>query len=255
MVSGFVAALEAGAVIIVKCDGDGQMHPGDIVKLVEPLLDGRAEYSKGCRFHHSEDLWKMPRARLFGNIGLTFLTKLASGYWHVLDPQNGFVAIDAATLRQIPLHRLARGYYFENDMLARLNVVGARVVDVPLPARYGSETSSLSSWKALVGFPPRLVRSLVERILLKHFVYDVTPTALFGSAGVLLFAAGSAFGLYHWIHNALASRSTPAGTVILAAVPVLLGFELMLRALVFDIESTPRPARPSRTSGSPPSTA
>jgi glycosyltransferase involved in cell wall biosynthesis len=246
MATGFQAALEAGLDVVAKCDGDGQMDPEDLPLLLDPLLDGQAEYAKGCRFHHADELRRMPVARLAGNIGLTFLTKLASGYWHVLDPQNGFVAIDAATLRQLPIAHLARDYFFENDMLIRLNVLGARVIDVALPARYGTETSSLSPWRTLASFPARLLRGFVRRIVLKHFVYDVTPTALFGLTGLTLLACGSAFGLYHWIRSALEHHATPAGTVILAAVPLILGFELVLRALVFDIESTPRPARPRR---------
>jgi len=246
MATGFEAALEAGLDVVAKCDGDGQMDPADLALLLDPLLDGRAEYAKGCRFYHADELRRMPTSRLVGNIGLTFLSKLASGYWHVLDPQNGFVAIEAETLRQLSIKRLARDYFFENDMLIRLNVLGARVVDVSMPARYGTETSSLSPWRTLRSFPAKLLRGFVRRIVLKHFIYDVTPTALFGLAGLTLLISGSAFGLYHWIRSALERHTTPAGTVILAAVPLLLGSELLLRALVFDIESTPRPAKPIR---------
>lgn len=251
MATGYRAALEGNADLVVKCDGDGQMDPQDIAALVQPILDGRAEYAKACRFHHFGDLRSMPRIRLGGNIALTFLTKLASGYWHVLDPQNGFVAIDAKTLRRLAISRLARGYFFENDMLIRLNALEARVADVPLPSRYGDETSSLSPTRILLEFPFRLMAGLARRIFWRYVFYDVSAVALFGAAGAALLAFGSLFGAYHWILSAVKNRPTTTGTVILAAIPVILGFQLLLQAMVLDIQNTPRPG-PQRETAAPP---
>jgi dolichol-phosphate mannosyltransferase len=242
MASGFRAALAEGADIIVKCDGDGQMDPQQIPRLVAPLVSGEADYAKGCRFYHFAELRSMPRARFFGNIGLTFLTKLASGYWHVLDPQNGFVAIRAETLGRIPLEKLARGYFFENDMLIRLNCIEARVLDVPMPARYGDELSSLSPWRILVSFPARLLAGFFRRIFWRYLFFDVSPVAVFFLAGLALALFGAVFGSLHWIQNARLGRETPTGTVILAAVPFILGVQLLLQALVLDIQNSPRPA-------------
>ena len=246
MATGFRAALERKADIVVKCDGDGQMDPDDIATLVRPLLEGRAEYSKGSRFHHFRELARMPRVRLGGNVGLTFLTKLASGYWHVLDPQNGFVAIRADVLRRLPLDRLSRGYFFENDMLIRLNCVEARVADVSLPSRYGDEPSSLRPGRALLEFPVRLVGGFFRRIFWRYLFYDVSPVAVFFFAGAALFLFGSIFGLFHWIENARQNRVTPTGTVIVAAIPVILGFQLLLQALVLDVQNSPRADREDR---------
>lgn len=246
MATGFRAALETGAQLIVKCDGDGQMDPRDIGSLLRPLLSGRAEYAKGCRFHHFGDLSRMPRVRLGGNIGLTFLTKLASGYWHVLDPQNGFVAIRSDVLRRLPIDRLARGYFFENDMLIRLNALEARVEDVPLPSRYGGEESSLRPGRILVEFPFRLLAGFFRRLFWRYVFYDVSPVALFFLSGAALFLFGTVFGAYHWIRNAARAIPTPTGTVILAAMPVILGFQLLLQAMVLDVQNSPRagPGRP-----------
>lgn len=244
MATGLRAALEAGTELIVKCDGDGQMDPEDIPALVRPLVEGRAEYAKGCRFHHGQGLGAMPWVRRAGNIGLTFLTKLASGYWHVLDPQNGFVAIRSDTLTRLPLDRLARGYFFENDMLIRLNAVEARVIDVPLPARYGSERSSLRTSSALLGFPPRLLRGFLRRVFLRYVFYDVSPVAVFGGLGFVLCLSGGLYGAFHWVRNALQGQLTPTGTVVLAAVPLILGFQLLLQAVVLDIQASPRPGPP-----------
>jgi hypothetical protein len=246
MATGFRAALEGGADLVVKCDGDGQMDPSDISLLIRPLLEARADYAKGCRFHHFRELTAMPRVRLGGNIALTFLTKLASGYWHILDPQNGFVAIRAETLRRLPLDRLARGYFFENDMLIRLNTLEARIADVPLPSRYADEASSLKPGRVLLEFPFRLLAGMVRRIFWRYIFYDVSPVALFLVAGSSLMSFGVLFGGYHWIASAVHHRATPTGTVILAAVPLILGFQLVLQALVLDIQNSPRADRSSR---------
>lgn len=246
MATGFRAALDDGADVVVKCDGDGQMDPQDIALLIEPLLGGRAEYAKGCRFHHFRDLAAMPRVRLGGNIALTFLTKLASGYWHVLDPQNGFVAIRSDVLRRLPFDRLAPGYFFENDILIRLNALEARVADVPLPTRYGDETSSLRPGRIVVEFPFRLIAGFFRRVFWRYVFYDVSPVALFVFSGLALFLFGAVFGVYHWIANAAAQRATPTGTVIVAAIPVILGFQLLLQAVVLDVQNSPRAGRADR---------
>ncbi len=243
MITGFREALAGGSDLIVKCDGDGQMDPKDIGQLLEPLLKGQAEYAKGCRFHHLTELHSMPRVRLFGNVVLTFLTKLASGYWHILDPQNGFVAIRATTLRRLALDRLARGYFFENDMLIRLNALEARVADVRLPSRYGEESSSLKPGRVAVEFPLKLLGGCFRRLFWRYVFYDVSPVALFAFFGLLLFLLGTCVGTYFWIANAIRHRPTPAGTVIFAAVPFILGFQLILQALVLDIQNSPRADR------------
>jgi dolichol-phosphate mannosyltransferase len=240
MVTGFLAALDSGADIIIKCDGDAQMDPADIERLVEPLRSGDAEYAKGCRFHHLAELRQMPRARLAGNVALTFLTKLASGYWHVLDPQNGFVAVRAEVLRLVPVDRLARDYFFENDLLMWLNAIEARVADVPLPARYGDEKTSLRMSRVLRTFPPRLLSGALRRLLLRYVFYDVSPVFVFALSGGLLMALGIGYGLYYWITNLRNGRATPAGTVIVAALPTILGFQLLLQAIVLDVHGSPR---------------
>ena len=153
MARGFKHALGQGAGIIVKMDGDGQMDPADLARLLEPIVEGRCEYAKGNRFLMSRELDIMPRARLAGNFVLTFLTKLASGYWNVFDPQNGYVAITSDALGLLDLDRLSRRYFFENDMLINLNILNFRVKDVPLPAQYGDERSSLRIKRILVTFP------------------------------------------------------------------------------------------------------
>ncbi len=240
-VTGMCEALRAGHDIVVKCDGDGQMDPGDIPLLLKPLLDGSADHAKGSRFHHFRALNRMPKWRFVGNVGLTFLTKLASGYWNVLDPVNGFLATRVETLRSIQLSKVSSRFFFETDLLIRLNIAEARVADVPLPARYADENSALSVPRALFSFPPRLMAGMMRRIFWRYLFYDVSPIAIFAVLGAIFLGFGVVFGSYQWIKHALADLPTPVGTVILAALPTILGFELILQAIVLDIHNTPRP--------------
>ncbi len=159
MQSGFRKALELGAEIIVKVDGDGQMDPSYLPALIKPLIKGRADYTKGNRFHDFRALQKMPWPRRLGNIALSFLVKAATGYWHLFDPANGYIAIRGPVLQMLPLESLDRGYYFETSMLGSLYLIGACVMDVPIPARYGDEISSLKIHRILWEFPPRLLKT------------------------------------------------------------------------------------------------
>lgn len=243
-VTGMKEALAAGHDLVVKCDGDGQMDPADIPQLLQPLLNGSADHAKGSRFHHFRALNQMPKWRFVGNVGLTFLTKLASGYWNVLDPVNGFLATRAEVLRNLPLAKISRRYFFETDLLIRLNILEARVADVPLPARYGDENSTLSVPRALFFFPPKLLAGLVRRIFWRYLFYDVSPIAIFAALSVIMLGFGVIFGSYEWIKHALAGMPTPIGTVILATLPTIIGFELLLQAIVLDIQNTPRPGGP-----------
>ncbi|MEW5975505.1 MAG: glycosyltransferase family 2 protein [Acidobacteriota bacterium] len=240
-VTGMAAAIQEGFDIVVKCDGDGQMNPQDIPYLVRPLLDEVADHVKGTRFHHFRELESMPKWRFLGNVGLTFLTKLSSGYWNVLDPVNGFLATRRETLQRLPLSHLAKRYFFEIDLLIRLNIIEARVAEVPFPARYGDEPSSLSPWRTLVTFPVQLAAGLARRIFWRYVFHDVSPVAVFGITGFAFCLFGLLFGSYHWAKNSALGVVTPVGTVMLAVLPLILGFQLILQAVGLDIQNTPKP--------------
>jgi hypothetical protein len=216
------------------------MDPGDLPWLLAPIADGQCEYTKGNRFLRSRELEIMPRARLVGNFILTFLTKLASGYWNVFDPQNGYLAITSSTLRLLDLDRLARRYFFENDMLINLNIFDARVRDVALPSRYGRERSSMRLARVVCSFPYHLFHGYWYRFYRKHVLRDFSPVALFMLTGLPLLVWGTAFGAYTWFQSWLHVQFASAGTVMLSVLPFLVGFELVLQALVLEIRDTPR---------------
>lgn len=240
MVSGFRAAMEHLADIVVKMDADGQMDPAFLPHLLDPLVSEDYAYTKGNRFLCEEHLRTMPRIRLAGNFVLTFLSKLASGYWHVFDPANGYIAIDMAMVGKLPLQRLARGYFFETDMLIQLNVFRARVKEVPVPSRYGDERSSMHLGRVMVTFPLYLLKGFWFRIYERHVLREFSPVAVFWMLGSLLLSWGTGFGAYTWLKSYLTGQVSTTGTVMLSVLPFILGFQLVLQAILIEIQESPR---------------
>lgn len=240
MVTGYSKALELGADIIVKMDGDGQMNPNKIQSLIDPLLAGKADYTKGNRFRDTVALRQMPAVRRFGNTILGFLAKAATGYWNIFDPTNGFVAIRAEVLAQLPLEKIDRTFYFETSMLAQLYLIDAFVQDVPMPARYGDQKSNLRITRVLIDFPPRLLFTLVKRMFLKHLVYDFSMISIYLITGMPLLLFGLIFGTIKWIKYASLGTPAPTGTVVLPMMCVLLGIQFLLSAIQIDLQSVPR---------------
>jgi glycosyltransferase involved in cell wall biosynthesis len=240
MLSGFRRALEFDAQVVVKIDGDGQMSPDRLCDLLKPLVFGEADYAKGNRFRDFLALRQMPPLRRAGNMILSFLTKAAVGYWDLFDPCNGFVAIRGEVLAQLPLDSLGRSFFFETSMLAQLYLLGAVVRDVPMPAKYGDEISHLSIRKVLGEFPRRLLSCMVRRVVLKNFVYDFSLESLYLLTGLPMLLAGMLYGGINWIRFARLGTFAPTGTVVISAMLIILGFQLLLSAIGEDLRTTPR---------------
>ena len=240
VVTGYRAALDAGATIVVKLDGDGQADPALILPLVGPLLAGRCDYVKGNRFFNPADLSGMPAKRLFGNAVLSFLAKMSTGYWSVMDPTNGFTAISASVLRLLPLDKLSRGYFFETDMLFRLNTFRAVVLDYPMRAKYGDEESSLRIPRILPQFVLGHTRNTIRRLVYGYFLRGFSIASVQLLLSIPLMAFGTIFGLYHWIVNMAHGSITPPGTVMVAALPIVIGVQLLLSFIGHDMQGEPR---------------
>jgi glycosyltransferase involved in cell wall biosynthesis len=239
MTTGFKTALEVGADIVVKMDGDGQMEARHLPRLIGPLLARKADFTKGNRFFDLRALRAMPLVRRFGNFGLTLLSKAASGFWHLSDPTNGYFALRANALRLLNFHLLAPRYFFEISLLIQLNVIRAVALDVPIPAKYADENSSLSPWRALCTFPSKLAAGLLHRIWWRYFIYDINIVTVFLMTGALLFFGGGIFGAWRWSHNWIYGHEQSAGTVALAMLPMILGFQMLLQAVVLDMMDKP----------------
>jgi len=239
MVTGYRAALADGMRIVVKVDGDGQMDPTLIPRFVRLLLAGEADYCKGNRFHRPASLSGMPPARLFGNAVLSFLTKLSSGYWQVFDPNNGYTAIHASALRLLPLDAVDEGYFFESDMLCRLNIARAVVRDIPMDAVYGDETSSLRIHRVATQFALKHVRNFARRVLYSYYLRDFNLASIEAPLGLAALLFGVTFGGVHWWNAFRGAPYASAGTVMVGALPVIVGVQMLLSAINYDVQNVP----------------
>ena len=239
MITGYRAAIAGGADIIVKIDGDGQMDPRLVPLFVAPIIAETADYTKGNRFYRPESLEGMPLARLLGNALLSFLCKLSSGYWNIFDPNNGFTAIHVNVLTALPFEKLSRGYFHEADMLFRLSTVRAVVVDVPMDASYGSEISNLRIMKVMAPMLWWHTVNLFKRLVYSYFLRDFHLASIEWLLGPLLLTFGTVFGLFEWYKSSTSGQIASAGTVMIAALPVLIGIQMLLSAINYDIHNVP----------------
>lgn len=234
--AGMMRAADDGAAVIVKLDGDGQMDPALIPNFVGVILAGEADYAKGNRFFEPEGVAQMPAVRLIGNAALSFMAKFSTGYWHSFDPTNGYFAVHAAIVRLLPTEKIAKRFFFESDLLFRLNVIGARVVDIPMHSLYADEVSNLNPFREIPRFALAHLRNFGKRILYNYFIRNFSLASVELALGTILCLFGVVYGVANWGSRAPAT----AGTVMLAALPVIIGTQLLLAFLNYDIQSVPR---------------
>lgn len=239
MVTGYQLALEQDCDIVVKLDGDGQMDPQQIPRLINPIVNYRADYSKGNRFDSLEDLEQMPPMRIFGNAVLSLMSKVSSGYWQINDPANGYTAIHVSTLKKINLTKVRRNWFFESDMLFRLSTIKAVVEDVPMAAKYGSEKSNLSIPKVGLTFPWLHLANLLKRIFYRYYLREWSAASFELPVGLVFVIYGIASGVNFWRQSSMDGVPSTAGEVMLSTIPILLGVQLLLAFLAQDISSEP----------------
>jgi len=240
--TGYAYALELGADILVKIDSDGQHDPIEIPGLVEPIARGDADYTKGNRFFNIEDLQGMPVVRLVGNAGLSFLTKLSSGYWSVFDPTNGYTAVQARVIERVPLDKLAKRYFFESDLLFRLGTLRARVVDVPMTAIYANEVSQMQVGKIVLPFLAANIVNFHKRLFYNYVLRNFSVASLYFLGGGPLTLIGIIRGAHAWVNGIADARPATSGQVMLAALPILVGVQMLLSFVAYDVEAEPREA-------------
>lgn len=239
MKTGFAKALELGADIVVKLDSDGQMDPALIPSFVTPLAAGRADLAKGNRFADLSFISAMPPLRRAGNLILSFLVKAASGYWSLFDPCNGYIAITSDLLKEVRRDRLADRYFFEISLLCESYRARGVVLDVAMHPRYGDEISSLSPTRSLFEFSGRLLGRMLSRIGFTYFLRDFTVVSVFISAGVPLMVFGVFWSAYHWYRSVVTNVVASTGTVMIGTLAIILAFQLLLQAVVLDVQSEP----------------
>lgn len=237
---GYRQAITDGADIIVKMDGDGQMDAAGLPKLVGPILRREADYTKGNRFYDLAQISRMPRTRIVGNAALSFMTKISSGYWDIFDPTNGYTAIHARVAEKLPLDKISQRYFFETDVLFRLNIIRAAVMDVPMNAKYGAETSNLKISNVVFDFSYKHMRNTAKRIFYNYFLRDLSLASLELVLGGLFLCLGVTLGLGFWKASASSGVVASAGSVTLVALLIIVGIQLVLGFLAYDIASVPR---------------
>jgi len=236
LIDGYLKSRELNLSITAVMAGDAQMAPDDLAAVVAPILDGKAEYAKGNRLLMADVAKQMPLHRLIGNSGLTFLTKFATGYWHVMDPQCGYTAISADALAAIPIEQMTKGYGYNADILNMLNIRNFAVSDVDVKPVYGDEQSKikLSSYIPKVSW--LLIRLFFRRLLHKYMVRDFNPLCLSYITGMALFLLGTIpFGirlLYMYDKHA----EFPQTTFLCLMFLTIASVQILLSAVQYDME-------------------
>ena len=226
--TGYRRAMEDGMDAIAVLDADGQMDPAILDRFLDPIVDGRADYAKGNRLLVRAHREGMSRWRLFGNTVLTFLTKVASGYWQMMDPQNGYTVISARVLQNVDVDGLYDDYGFLNDLLVKLNVVDARIIDVAMRAKYGDEESGIRYSTFVPKLSSLLARDFAWRLGTKYMLFDFHPLV-----GLYLLGALGALGTVTYLGWALAANLTAARAVT-GFVLLLVSGLLVTLAMIFD---------------------
>lgn len=239
-VAGYKEAIKNNADIIVKLDGDGQMDPLYIEKIISPILTKKCDYSKGNRFFFIDDMKSMPKRRIFGNICLTFLSKFSSGFWEISDPTNGYTAIHKLALKSLNLDKISKGYFFESDILCKLYLIRAKVLDVPITANYGDEESGINIIKIIPLFLRLHTYSFFKRILVIYFLRDFNFYSLNLLFGIMLMLFGIFFGLFHFFVSLTIGVTASAGTVMISALPIFTGFISLMQFMSLDVKNYPK---------------
>jgi glycosyltransferase involved in cell wall biosynthesis len=242
VLSGYAQAVADGMDVMVKIDGDGQMDPLLLPHFVNPILRGEADYTKGNRFWDLTQIRQMPWIRRVGNLGLSFLAKASTGYWDTFDPTNGYTAIHARVAERLPVEVISKRYFFETDVLFRLNTMRAVVADVPMDARYGDEQSNLSIGKVLGEFAVKHLRNLLKRIAYNYYLRDLSIASFELVAAAILLVGGATYGGWHWWQAASQDLPSPVGTVVLPAIALVSGLQFLLAFIGYDIAAVPRRA-------------
>ncbi|MCH4829007.1 glycosyltransferase family 2 protein [Flavobacterium columnare] len=239
-IHGFLYAIKNDFQIVIKVDADNQMDLKYLPDLIEPLKKGKIQMAKGNRFRDIKALSKMPFARRIGNLMLSFITKMATGYWNNFDPTNGYFAIQINTLKKINFNNLSNRYFFETSLLSEMYFTGAKIKDISMPAIYANEKSQMQLWKIPFEFSFKLMKLFIKRIVKQYFLYDFNIGSVYLFFGVPLFFFGITYGVYNWIYYYFKKMLAPTGTIMIITLSIILGFQMLLQAIQFDISQAPK---------------
>jgi glycosyltransferase involved in cell wall biosynthesis len=246
VMAGYRAALSDGCDILVKIDGDGQMAPELLPLFIQPISEGLADYTKGNRFYELTQIQQMPSLRIFGNAILSFISKFSSGYWDIFDPTNGYTAVHARIVEHLPFQKISQRYFFESDMLFRLNTMRCVVMDIPMSAHYADEKSSLKINKIILEFLVKHILNFLKRIFYNYFLRGMSVASFELVFGFFLLSFGLVYGIWQWWSSSMVGVPSAAGTVMLAAMSMMMGLQLLLAFIAFDVQAVPKQVINSR---------
>ena len=235
IITGYKRALEDGIDIAAVMAGDNQMDPKHLQSLLDPIVEAKAEYTKGNRLMNAEFRKGMSAWRSFGNVILTFLTKMASGYWQIMDPQNGYTAISQKALDRVNPDTIYPRYGYCNDLLVRLNVFGFRVKDVIMPARYGREKSKIKYGRFIFKVSWLLLKDFLWRLRMKYIWQSFHPLVLFYAFGIILTPIGIFGALYSLYYKFILNQSIFVRGV-LSLLIFIIGLQFLFFAMFFDMQ-------------------
>lgn len=243
MKRGFAEALKLNSDVVVKMDGDDQMDPKFLEPLIAPILAGNYDYTKGNRFYNPRTIRRMPPIRIWGNAALSFFNKLSTGYYSIFDPNNGYVAISGNCLKEIEIDRLSNRFFFESDLLFRLSLQRARVKDVSMPPIYNSEESNLNELNAIPTFLLGHLKNFTKRITYNYFLRDFSVGSIYliGSSSLLTF--GVLWSSVQWYIHLNLKIPTPTGTIMLGTLSLLIGAQMAIAFLAYDVTQEPGSVR------------
>lgn len=237
VVNGFRRGIESDADIIGVMAGDAQCDPNYISKMIDRLIDTDSDYIKANRFVHRDALAKMPTYRRIGNIFITILTKFSTGYYSIFDSQNGYGVFRRAILEKISFDLIGKRYDYENTLLIALSIAGAKVKDEPVPAIYGDEVSSIKFLPTAYNALSANFIGFWRRIYYKYVLFNFHPIALFLFSGIFLIGFGTLFALFITYRRLADEFSPSTGTIMIAVIPLFLGFQLLLSAITMDMNN------------------
>jgi len=237
--TGFNYCLEKKIDIVVKIDGDDQMDTTLMSNFLDPIIDEGFVYTKGNRFYYLESINGMPIVRILGNSFLSFFTKLSSGYWNIFDPTNGYIALKTISIPFLSLEKINNRYFFESDMLFRLYLCNSKIKDIPINSIYQNEVSNLSPFKVLIPFLLLNLKNFFKRIFYVYFLRDINIATIELIFGMPILIFGIYYGLSSWIESSLSGVAASTGTIVLSALAIIIGFQLLLGFLSYDINNNP----------------
>jgi glycosyltransferase involved in cell wall biosynthesis len=240
VIRGLKENLERGMDLVVVMAADAQCDPSYLSKMCDAVIDEKVDYVKANRFKDLTALRQMSRFRRTGNIVITILNKFATGYYSVFDSQNGYGVFTRDVLERLPFELIGERYDYENTMLIAMSVIDGRVKDHPVPAIYGDEVSSIPLVPTMYRALKVLFVGFWRRMYYKYVIFDFHPIALFLFTGLPLLTFGFLFGLVLAYLRVFHGESPSTGTVMLSVLPFLTGFQLLLTAIILDVNNERR---------------